>query len=267
MLTQNLLKAHPHPTVPLKTDDEWIKEHAFYFTQDGRLMPRRAAEPVYLAGQQTDMQKEAATPSSVRPKPSWPLSTPVAPKRKLIPGELQALKVGYSGMFGKYKITRVSWNVWQADDDGTVVAQGTVDDIISALTGGLRVVSAYDGPLECCGSTTGYHKPDCPVYNENFEKTLGLLNSLPKRSADESWQDDLPLLWHSNTDGKIHLSDPDEDPSQGTTYCGAIIGYTGHQARDTAMIPMGRSEVHNTMADDAFCDYCMGENNAESRSF
>ena len=58
-------EGHPHPTVPLKTDDEWVKEHAFYFTQDGRLMPRRSAEPVYLAGQQTDMQKEAATPDGM----------------------------------------------------------------------------------------------------------------------------------------------------------------------------------------------------------
>jgi hypothetical protein len=26
--------------------------------------------------------------------------------------------------------------------------------------------------LECCGSVTGHHKPDCKVYNENFNKTL-----------------------------------------------------------------------------------------------
>ena len=39
--------------------------------------------------------------------------------------------------------------------------------------------------LDCCGSVTGYHKPDCPVYNENFDKTMGHLNALPKRGGRE----------------------------------------------------------------------------------
>lgn len=42
-------EGHTHPTIPLQTDSEWIREHAFYFTNDGRLMARRSAEPIYLA--------------------------------------------------------------------------------------------------------------------------------------------------------------------------------------------------------------------------
>lgn len=49
-------EGHSHPTIPLISDDQWIKEHSFYFLNDGRLDPRkRHAEPVYLA------QKNAST--------------------------------------------------------------------------------------------------------------------------------------------------------------------------------------------------------------
>jgi hypothetical protein len=39
------------PTIPLQSDDEWIKEHAFYFVKDGsRLMlNKHHAEPHYMA--------------------------------------------------------------------------------------------------------------------------------------------------------------------------------------------------------------------------
>jgi hypothetical protein len=42
---------HRPPTIPLQTDDEWLKEHAFHFVKDGsRLMfNRHHAEPVYMA--------------------------------------------------------------------------------------------------------------------------------------------------------------------------------------------------------------------------
>lgn len=38
--------------------------------------------------------------------------------------------------------------------------------------------------MECCGSVTGHHKPDCPVYNRRMTETLDLLQSLSKRSPD-----------------------------------------------------------------------------------
>ncbi len=40
------------PTVALQSDEEWLREHAFHFVNDGsRLMAnRRHAEPAYLAG-------------------------------------------------------------------------------------------------------------------------------------------------------------------------------------------------------------------------
>ena len=37
------------PTVPLQSDAEWLKEHAFWFTKAGRLDSRkRHAEPAYM---------------------------------------------------------------------------------------------------------------------------------------------------------------------------------------------------------------------------
>jgi hypothetical protein len=39
-----------HPTIPLITDNQWVKEHAFHFTKDGKkLMASRHAAPAYMA--------------------------------------------------------------------------------------------------------------------------------------------------------------------------------------------------------------------------
>ena len=38
------------PTIPLKTDLEWLHEHAFWFINDGsRLAKNKHAEPAYVA--------------------------------------------------------------------------------------------------------------------------------------------------------------------------------------------------------------------------
>lgn len=39
------------PTMPLQSDDQWIKEHAFHFVADGSRLSvsNRHAEPVYMA--------------------------------------------------------------------------------------------------------------------------------------------------------------------------------------------------------------------------
>lgn len=42
---------HSHPTVPLQSDEQWINEHSFTFTNAGRLMARGGAQPAYLAGE------------------------------------------------------------------------------------------------------------------------------------------------------------------------------------------------------------------------
>ncbi len=46
------------PTIPLQTDQEWLAEHAFHFTRDGRCMManRHRAEPVYMADEPTITQ-------------------------------------------------------------------------------------------------------------------------------------------------------------------------------------------------------------------
>jgi hypothetical protein len=45
-------EGHQHPTIPLQTDEQWLREHAFYFTNAGKLLPRRHAVPAYLAPEQ-----------------------------------------------------------------------------------------------------------------------------------------------------------------------------------------------------------------------
>ena len=42
-------EGHSHPTIPLVSDEQWLADHAFHFTNDGRLFARRHAEPAYLA--------------------------------------------------------------------------------------------------------------------------------------------------------------------------------------------------------------------------
>ena len=38
------------PTIPLVSDNEWLKDHAFWFINDGsRLAKRHHAEPVYMS--------------------------------------------------------------------------------------------------------------------------------------------------------------------------------------------------------------------------
>jgi hypothetical protein len=37
--------------------------------------------------------------------------------------------------------------------------------------------------LECCGSITGFHKQNCPVYSANVDKTLKQLEAIPKRAG------------------------------------------------------------------------------------
>lgn len=52
-------EGHKHPTLKLGTDEEWLRSHAFHFTQDGgRLMHnRKYAEPI-LQGTVIDTQGE-----------------------------------------------------------------------------------------------------------------------------------------------------------------------------------------------------------------
>jgi len=38
--------------------------------------------------------------------------------------------------------------------------------------------------MECCGSFSGYHSPDCSEYNRRMKETLNLLQSLSKRPSD-----------------------------------------------------------------------------------
>ena len=42
-------EGHQHPTIPLTTDAEWLKNYAFYFTNANKLLPNMHAVPAYLA--------------------------------------------------------------------------------------------------------------------------------------------------------------------------------------------------------------------------
>jgi hypothetical protein len=46
-------EGHQHPTIPLQSDDEWLREHAFYFTNAGKLYPNRSAAPAFMAPEPT----------------------------------------------------------------------------------------------------------------------------------------------------------------------------------------------------------------------
>jgi hypothetical protein len=50
-------EGHQHPTIPLQTDDQWLREHAFYFTNRGKLLPNKHAQPSYLAPQAEQEQQ------------------------------------------------------------------------------------------------------------------------------------------------------------------------------------------------------------------
>ncbi len=42
-------EGHSHPTIPLVTDADWLRQHAFYFTADGDLSQRhRHCEPASM---------------------------------------------------------------------------------------------------------------------------------------------------------------------------------------------------------------------------
>lgn len=43
-------EGHTHPTIPLQTDNQWLSEHSFHFTNAGKLVQNRGAEPAALAG-------------------------------------------------------------------------------------------------------------------------------------------------------------------------------------------------------------------------
>jgi hypothetical protein len=53
-------EGHNHPTISLQTDDEWVDERSFHFTNDDRLFVRRGAEPAYLAGERNPVLPKAA---------------------------------------------------------------------------------------------------------------------------------------------------------------------------------------------------------------
>src|SRR5208337_2902097 len=72
-------EGHQHPTIPLISDDQWIREHSFHFTNDDRLRARRHAEPVYLA------QHSARRVGSIELK--FAVEKAAMPKEAMIPHE------------------------------------------------------------------------------------------------------------------------------------------------------------------------------------
>lgn len=45
-----IIKRRQGMTIPLLTDEQWLAEHAFYFTKSGRLaLNRRHCEPAFMA--------------------------------------------------------------------------------------------------------------------------------------------------------------------------------------------------------------------------
>jgi hypothetical protein len=62
-------EGHSHPTIPLQSDEQWLAEHAFHFVKDGsRLVPRRFAEPAFLADESEGESEEMKTGRGLFPK-------------------------------------------------------------------------------------------------------------------------------------------------------------------------------------------------------
>lgn len=53
-VNESSAEGHHHPTIPLQSDAQWMGEHAFAFTNAGKLLPRGHAVPAYLAPEQTN---------------------------------------------------------------------------------------------------------------------------------------------------------------------------------------------------------------------
>jgi len=81
---------------------------------------------------------------------------------------------------------------------------------------------------ECCGSITGYHKVDCPVYTNNMEKTFDLLKRMPAKRGDYIGKSVLPV--ETTPGGKSQYFKERQDPT-GTQYQCLDCGYIGAPGR------------------------------------
>jgi hypothetical protein len=91
------------------------------------------------------------------------------------------------------------------------------------LSGANVMVTSADDRMPCCGSITGYHKSDCPKYNENLTKTLDTLMALPKRATPFA----SPVLdCPQREDMKCHSCNQcigEHDEGEVCTFCGDFL--------------------------------------------
>jgi hypothetical protein len=155
---------HSHPTVPMITDEEWIQQHKFHFYNDGRLNLRSHAEP--MRGELAVASKTAEFGENVFPAD--------------LPTEDELMSEGE-------KMDRDHLYCPECKECVTCNLRPCRNGM--AHQPGVPLEKKWDGlkegaaQLQCCGGWHNLHKSDCKLYNDNFDKTIETLQSLPKRSA------------------------------------------------------------------------------------
>ncbi len=326
-------EGHTHPTIPLISDEQWIREHAFHFTNDGRLATRgdqRHAEPAYLAqhnarrvasvdqkfavekaaynpGQLAYMYKAALYCQHCGEEIKKHLSTSgnvpqnldetqydsdSYPKGPYPDGGGEADSPQHCDKCGRFLENPLTQEgieyVRRAVDDYDPSGGGSAPviqewmDFYSDVLGGAEDdgihTSAETGQLACCGGWHNRHKPNCSVYDENFNKTVETLQGMKRGGGDYSEPVDMtdehaisqaeykpPLdalnLWLEKDAPAVHISIHD----QPQTFCGMTIGYHESHTQDAnRMIPTSVPEIEETMREDIWCPYCLDEYEGDS---
>lgn len=161
---------HNHPTIPLISDDQWLQKHKFHFFNDGRLNPRRHAEPLL------------SEPNILAPVAAEDKTAEFA--ENILPADLpteeetmsEGAKMERDHLYCPECKECVTCNLRPCRNGEPHQPGVPLDQKWDNLKQGA-------GQLNCCGGWHNQHKSNCPVYNDNFNKTIETLQSLPKRSA------------------------------------------------------------------------------------
>jgi hypothetical protein len=152
-------EGHNHPTVPLTSDYDWVRQRAFHFTNDGRLKHPQHAEPAWaMSPTSADGDKMA----SIKGKACIQCGKPATEMDNFGRAHCQKCKLSAGDVSQKFAMEKESYS---------------------------RSLTDTESKLPCCGGYHGNHRQTCPVYTENFNRTVDLLKSVPKRKeADDATQ-------------------------------------------------------------------------------
>jgi hypothetical protein len=183
-------EGHPHPTIPMIDDNQWIAEHAFSFTNDGRLVTRgegRHAQPVYLAQHSEDRVASVQQKFAV-------LRAATADEQFSCCDGFESHKDNCSvkDTDSTSKHTAMIGHMFD-DADGQAIrndlAEDTGKDPQAFHTTEQRQPRMAAGTQDCCGAFKPKHKENCETYNDNFDRTTKALG-LKEGAGSNSGNDD-----------------------------------------------------------------------------